>query len=233
MGTGIAAFACGVIILYSGLFTPLLALAGAGFTALVLSARPALLPLPSRKWLLCLLAGLAWAALFAHARLADRLDPSLEGEPLTISGYVCSAPAPGAWSSVRFSLCPGAERPAGVPARIRLSWYGDEATLELPSPLTATVVLKRPHGAVNPGGFRYESWLFRQGYGATGSVRALAANPDGPCNALCHYHRWRQGLIRVADLGLDGMAQKPLALSLLLGYRGQLDDPHWEGREDA
>lgn len=228
MKTGIAAFACGVIILYSGLFTPLLALAGAGFTALVLSVRPALLPRPWRKGILCLLAGLVWAALFAQERVADRLDPALEGEALTVTGYVCSAPAPGAWGSVRFSLCLDSGRPGGIPARLRLAWYGDQATLAVPSPLTATVVLKRPHGAVNPGGFRYESWLFRQGYGATGSVRALAANPDGSCSAICHYHRWRQGLIGAADEALQGMAQKPLALSLLLGYRGQLDSAQWE-----
>ncbi len=228
MGTGIAAFACGVIILYSGLFVPLPVLVGAGFSILVLCVRPRFFPVLSRTWVLCLLAGLIWAALFAQWRLADRLDPALEGEPVTVSGYLCSVPEPGAWSSVRFSLCLTSERPAGIPHRLRLAWYGDHASLAVPSPLTVTVVLKRPHGAVNPGGFRYESWLFRQGFGATGSVRAVEANPEGYCGATCRYHRWRQGLVSFADTALHGMDQKPLALSLLLGYRGQLENEQWD-----
>jgi competence protein ComEC len=227
MGTGIAAFACGVIILYSGLFTPLWALVSAGLVLVVITvSRRWLVPGP-RLLVFSVLAGLVWAALFAQWRLADRLDPSLEGRPLTVSGFLCSAPAPGAWGSVRFSLCVDGERPPGVPGRLRLAWYGDGATLALPSPLTTTVILKRPHGAVNPGGFRYETWLFRKGYGATGSVRALEANPAGACGPVCRYHRWRQALVAAANAALEGTEHKALALSLLLGYRGQLDNSHW------
>ncbi|MGM0569608.1 DNA internalization-related competence protein ComEC/Rec2 [Marinobacter sp.] len=227
MGTGIAAFACGVIILYSGLFTPPWALACAGLALIVITARPGgLAPVP-KLFILCLLAGLLWASVFAQWRLGDRLDPALEGEPLTVSGFLCSASAPGAWGSVRFSLCLDSDRPEGVPARVRLAWYGEEATMALPSPLTATVVLKRPHGAVNPGGFRYETWLFRKGYGATGTVRTLEANLAGRCGLSCGYHRWRQGLISSADKALQGMDHKALALSLLLGYRGQMENAHW------
>ena len=226
MGTGIAAFACGVIILYSGLFTPPWALVAAGFALVVITARRKPFPVP-KVLCLCFVAGLVWASLFAQWRLADRLDPAVEGEPVTVSGYLCSAPAPGAWGSVRFSLCLYDDRPDGVPARMRLAWYGDDATLALPSPMRASVVLKRPHGAVNPGGFRYETWLFRKGYGATGSVRSLEAAPARPCGPICQYHRWRRHLIASADAALDGIERKPLALSLMLGYRGQLDNAHW------
>ncbi|SET67304.1 competence protein ComEC [Marinobacter segnicrescens] len=228
MGTRIAAFACGVIILYSGLFTPPWVLLCTGLVLIVIAARRRLLPTPVVLILCCLLAGLAWSSLFAQWRLSDRLDPALEGQPLTVSGYLCSAPAPGAWGSVRFSLCLDGNRPSGVPGRLRLAWYGDDTTLAVPTPMTATVVLKRPHGVVNPGGFRYETWLFRKGYGATGSVRNVLANPAGSCGLACHYHRWRQRLVQSADAALDGTDHKALTLSLLLGYRGQLDNAHWD-----
>lgn len=232
MGARIAAFACGVIILYSGLFTPPRALLVSVFCMTLLLAL--VWALPSWAWrrrlrvLLCLLLGLFWAATASQWRLDDRLDPALEGRQLTVSGYLCDAPTSGAWDSVRFSLCLDDSRPAGVPARIRLSWYGDGATLDLPSPMSATVVLKRPHGAVNPGGFRYETWLFRQGYGATGSVRGIDAAPSQACGPGCRYHRWRQGLVLATRDTLSGMEHTGLALSLLLGYRGELSNRHWQ-----
>ncbi|MFW5825150.1 MAG: ComEC/Rec2 family competence protein, partial [Marinobacter sp.] len=230
MGARIAAFACGVIILYSGLFTPPWALAMA-LPGVVLMVALWCRPVRGGPVLLVpgfLLAGLGWSALIAGLQLADRLDPQLEAEPLTVSGYVCSAPAPGAWGSVRFSLCLNGDRPAGIPDRLRLAWYGDGATLKLPSPMTATVVLKRPHGAVNPAGFRYETWLFRAGYGATGSVRSVETDPAGPCPLACRYHRWRQDLVLAAGERLQTMTHKGLGLSLLLGYRGELTQRHWE-----
>ncbi|GGY84982.1 DNA internalization-related competence protein ComEC/Rec2 [Marinobacter zhanjiangensis] len=232
MGARIAAFACGVIILYSGLFTPpralVVSVAGVTLLGALLAGHRAGRWRGGAGLAICLFVGLACAALVSQQRLDDRLSPALEGDQLTVSGYLCDTPSPGAWDSVRFSLCLDDRRPAGVPRRLRLAWYGDEATLSLPSPMTATVVLKRPHGAVNPGGFRYETWLFRQGYGATGSVRSVTARPGDGCGLPCRYHRWRQGLVLAGHDSLDSMEYTGLALSLLLGYRGELSNRHWQ-----
>ncbi len=232
MGAWISAFACGVIILYSGLFAPASAITLSGLLLALLvpvcwltrgaSVARFLLPL------LAFLGGLLWAGAQALAPLQDRLPAHLEGQRLSVTGYLCNAPAPGAWGSVRFSLCVTGSETRGVPRRLRLSWYGDDATLALPSPLAVEVVLKRPHGAVNPGGFRYESWLFRKGYGATGTVRSVAARPNEPCPLSCRYHRWRQQLVLASAAQLDGMTHRGLARSLLLGYRGELSNEHWE-----
>lgn len=232
MGARIAAFACGVIILYSGLFTPPQAIVVSVFCMTFLVA--------FRFWhrtrryrnavtvgLLAVL-GLAWAALACQSLLGDRLEPEREGRELRVQGYLCDAPSTGAWGSVRFSMCLTGERQGGVPRKIRLSWYGDDATLNLPSPMMATVVLKRPHGAVNPGGFRYETWLFRQGYGATGTVRGIVAAPQSSCGIRCHYHRWRQQLVLGGREALNGMEHSALAMSLLAGYRGDLTNQQWK-----
>ncbi|SFR48405.1 competence protein ComEC [Marinobacter daqiaonensis] len=232
MGAWIAAFSCGVIILYSSLLAPpqalWLALAG---IALGLSVRLRCRHrYVAEDWpiLACFLVGLAWAALHAQWRLWDQLSPGLEGSRLKVTGYLCDAPSPGAWGSVRFSLCLTGELDAGLPRRLRLSWYGDKATLDLPTPMTAEVILKRPHGAVNPGGFRYETWLFRKGYGATGTVRSVVPADDTPCGLVCRYHRWRQQLVAASGDALAGMNHRGLARSLLLGYRGELGQQHWD-----
>ncbi len=154
---------------------------------------------------------------------------------MDVSGTLCSVPEPGEYGSVRFAVClyqwhltdANGPIPANLPQRLRLTWYGDEATLEVPSRLRLTVRLKRPHGAVNPTGFRYESWLYRQGFGATGTIRHLVAREDVPCDLACHFHQWRAGLVRKASAGLEGMEAGPLILSLMLGYRGELGPDHW------
>ncbi|HVQ60890.1 MAG TPA: DUF4131 domain-containing protein, partial [Burkholderiales bacterium] len=69
--------------------------------------------------------GFGWAAGLAHLRLADRLDPELEGRDIVVSGVVASLPQPFE-RGVRFDF--DVETPAtGVPGRISLSWYAEPA----------------------------------------------------------------------------------------------------------
>jgi competence protein ComEC len=181
------------------------------------------------------LAGMGWATWQAEERLETRLPPSLEGKKLEVSGYVCGVPEPGSFQSVRFAFCvtrwhtgPGPASDGGLPERLRLAWYGDEASLDVPSRLRLTVVLKKPHGAVNPRGFRYESWLFRHNYGATGTIRAAAENRSVACGLECQYYQWRAAAVSGLTRRLQSVETGPLIASLMLGYRGELEPAHWQ-----
>jgi len=126
-------------------------------------------------------AGFLWAAGFAHWRLADRLDPALEGRDLAVLGVVAGLPASNE-RAVRFDF-EVESGPAGVrlPRRVALTWYRSAPHEEAPAPIEAalhpgerwllTVRLRRPHGQVNPHGFDYEAWVLERGIGATGYVR--------------------------------------------------------------
>lgn len=46
--------------------------------------------------------------------------------------------------------------------RVRLSWYGRAAPINVGERWQLAVRLKRPHGFSNPGGFDYEKWLFQK-----------------------------------------------------------------------
>jgi len=186
------------------------------------------------------LAGIAWAAWHAEIRLETRLPASLEGQPLTVSGYVCGVPEPGSFKSVRFPFCVthwhGIAREQSqnrLPDRLRLAWYGDDASLQTPFRLRLTVVLKKPHGAVNPLGFRYESWLFRQNYGATGTIRAAREDPAVACGIECHYHQWRASAVEGLTQRVAPFESGPLIASLMLGYRGELEPAHWKILKDT
>ena len=165
----------------------------AGAAALQLQAElpplAGLLALPPLAWLayrrrilvypLAFAAGFGWAALMAHARMADWLASELEGVDLDVVGVVSGLPALSE-RSVRFEL---EVESAGerLPKKILLSWYRTPWAEDAPALLVdtvhpgerwlLTVRLRRPHGHLNPHGFDYEAWLLERGVGATGYVR--------------------------------------------------------------
>lgn len=234
-----AACASGAILLYSSPILPPLSI-----FAIVLVILAALRAVTVRCGVigsgpcLAVLAGLVlgagWAAWHAVAQQGLILPPELEGEPLQVRGYLCDRPTPGNFGSQRFSLCVTGWSASlypdypKLPEKLRLSIYGAKARQIIPHMLSATVVLKRPHGTVNPVGFRYESWLFRHGYGATGSVRSLVALEGSDCALFCRYHRWRSGLITGLKKRVGEGDHFPLAVALLTGYRGELNENHWD-----
>ena len=115
-----------------------------------------------------------------------------------------------------------------MPDLLRLSWYGhgDE---QLPaSRLRLEVVLKRPHGTLNPAGFRYEDWLFRKGYRATGSVRSVQVDPTVRCLLHCQYRRLHRSLDDWTTEQFGDARHFPLVSSLLIGHRGHMAEKHWD-----
>ncbi len=135
-----------------------------------------------------------------HTRLTDRLDPSLEGTDLQVSGVVATLPrVSGEGTSFFFDVesAMRQDRAVKLPSTLLLGWYRnawDAEAAEGPPPAVAaaqrwqfTVKLKQPHGLMNPHGFDAELWLFEQGVGATGSVRANA----------------KQGVLMPLQLGVD------------------------------
>jgi competence protein ComEC len=169
------AFAAGVILLQHQAALPSLGLAALLLPIGALAWKRRALVLP-----LAFAAGFVWACGAAHLRMADWLDPALEGKDLEVAGVVSSLPAVGE-RGVRFEFevdSAGGER---LPRKVLLSWYRSPLYESEAAPLAGavhpgerwlfTVRLRRPHGNVNPHGFDYEAWLLERGIGATGYVR--------------------------------------------------------------
>jgi competence protein ComEC len=142
------------------------------------------------------IAGFVWAGVWGGIRMAQRLDAGLEGQDVDVVGVVAGLPGR-VDRGIRFDF-DVEQAPPGVPPRLALSWYdvrGAAASGLQPDPRAGLrggsrwqlrVRLKRPHGNMNPHGFDYEAWLFERGIGATGSVRAGAA--DAVANRLIEEH---------------------------------------------
>lgn len=183
--------------------------------------------------LLLLIIGFLWALFRADLLLSQALPPVLEGQDILLEGRVASIPEIQE-HSLRFAFAPqrlvfkGQTWP--VPKRVRLSWYqkpppefraGDRWQL--------MVRLKRPRGFMNPGGFDYEGWLFRQGFRATGYVRPAAANRL--IESRWYHHpidRVRQYLLERITAVLPDSPQRGLILALTLGERSGISPQQWQ-----
>jgi competence protein ComEC len=123
--------------------------------------------------LIAALLGIIWAWGHAAQRLADDLPPALEGRDLAVRGFIASLPDSQVDPQFVFDVVDAA---AGVPARLRLTWYRAPSIPRPGEQWQLTVRLKRRNGFANPGGFDYEGHLFREGLGAVGYVRDDGGN---------------------------------------------------------
>ncbi len=198
---------------------------------------------PRWRGLLCLLAAtaLSWSVTDwrAHQRLADRLDPALEMQPVRVTGVVSGLPV---WRSegIRFEL--RVERteppsPAGVPARLSLSWHpsGDAPGFSAATMPRAgqrwslPVRLRLPDGPVNPHGFDVALGWFERGIGAVGTVQGRAG--VGPAmlgeTGGETVDRWRQDLRdRLRERQGDTPAAGMLA-ALAVGDQAAIEREDW------
>lgn len=176
-------------------------------------------------------AGFVLAGGHAHFRLASALPAELEGRDLLLVGRVAGLPEPDS-RRIRFRFEPEAlSRPDGtavaMPGTLRLSWYGRYPALAPGQRWQMTVRLKRPHGLMNPGGFDYERWLFREGIRALGYVRQRPA-PVRLAPAAGGLDAIRATVAERVEHVLAGRPHRALIAALTVGDRRGISDAHWD-----
>jgi competence protein ComEC len=126
----------------------------------------------------CMALGFAWAAGRSAERLADELAFADEGRDIRLEGVVASLPQHFE-RGVRFEFDVERVLTQGshVPARVMLGWYARELDIRPGQRWEFTVRLRRPHGALNPGGFDLEAWMLERNLRASGYVRSPASSP--------------------------------------------------------
>ncbi|QBQ53341.1 DNA internalization-related competence protein ComEC/Rec2 [Nitrosococcus wardiae] len=194
---------------------------------------PLALSLKRLRPVLLIVIGFLWALFRAHLLLSQELPPAVEGQDVLLEGRVASIPESQA-HSLRFAFAVERLLFKGqtwhVPKRVRLSWYQDPPSeLNVGDRWQLTVRLKRPRGFMNPGGFDYEGWLFRQGFRATGYVRSATANRF----IQSHWHHYpidrvRQHLLERMATILADSPQQGLVQALTLGERSGITPPQWQ-----
>lgn len=177
-----------------------------------------LIRFPGRTLIAVALFGATYATLQGHRLQSQRLPVAEHGETRWLRGHVEGLPETEPFRT-RFQFVTD-ERPR----RIRVSWYDEAPSLQPGDCWRLLLKLKIPRGSLNPGGFDYEAWLWRNRIGATGYVRA--AEPCSPVSTA-PVDRWRMAAAQRLSESLDGHPMTGPILALSLGERGKIDDEQW------
>lgn len=201
------------------------------FLLLCLSLLPWTGRWPGRITVLAALAGAGLAIFQVQMRLDDHLPPGESPRDLWLSGEIAGLPerqAQGDRQDWRFLFTPASDL---GPRRIRVSWYRTDTVLRAGQCWHLLLRLKSPRGLMNPGGFDYEAWLFREGIGATGYVRDAEPCPEAE---TADRHDLRRGLLhlrqQLVERVTDLLPQHPLrgfVLGLTVGDASAIDDGQW------
>jgi len=214
-------------------------LCAAALAALPCMALPARRRWPPRRAVsqaaaavLGLCTGAACATWQAQARLADSLAAAHHDAVSRLVVRIASLPQ-GDGQYWRFLAELGADRPAGVPARVAVSWHAAPgARLPEVKPGQAwrmALVLRQPHGARNPHGYDVQGRMFAQGIRATATVRGqprlLRDDPWADAGILVERarHAMREGMR--AALGERRYA--PVLIALALGDQAGVAREDW------
>ncbi len=196
------------------------------FSWIALGSLPALIPWRWRAAYAIFAFGVLWCVWRVGDDVARRWPPGRHGEERVVQGTVASLPERSVVTQAgtqtwRFQFqAAEAELPL-----MRVSWYRAEQSLRAGECWRLTLRMRTPHGSLNPGGFDYEAWLFRQGIGATASVRdgERCAGHFGPV-----WLNWRQNLLDRLQAWLPDHPGLPLLAALTIGDDSGLSDHDWD-----
>ncbi|WP_407852484.1 DNA internalization-related competence protein ComEC/Rec2 [Bordetella petrii] len=178
--------------------------------------------------------GIACAIWQAQERLADTLAARHHDAVSRLVVRVADLPQ-GDGSQWRFLADTMPDRPAGIPARLAVSWRalpGTGAGLPdlVPGQLwQMALVLRRPHGLRNPDGYDAEGRLFALGIRATATVRGTPRLLDGQAGFDAGIwiqrirHRVRAGMRRA----LGERRYAPVLIALAMGDQAGVAREDW------
>jgi competence protein ComEC len=200
-----------------------------GLAILATAALPALAPWRGRAlWAVAVL-GVLLTTWRAQGLLDQRWPQELHGAERTVEGFVASLPEREGehWRFLFTPLDPA------LPSLIRAAWYRSDEIVRGGDCWRLRLKLRTPHGSLNPGGFDYEGWLFRQGIGATATVREAercAGTPAQPVAAMGRSRllRARQHVADTMRAALPGSASAGVLTALVVGDRSGITAAQWD-----
>jgi competence protein ComEC len=187
---------------------------------------PALMPWRGRAIYAMAALGALLATWQGGRYLDERWPASRHNEELVLQGHVVSLPelAQGedGVQTWRFVFQPDRR---DLPQRIRTAWYRADQPVRGGDCWRFALRLRTPHGSLNPGGFDYEGWLFRQGITAGATVRDGARCDESGGSALL---RARQRLTDDLDRWIPDPTARALIAALTTGDQSGLTDHDWD-----
>jgi competence protein ComEC len=170
------------------------------------------------------LAGLVLFVLVTNHVTGSRLDQRYEGDSMLSVLRVVNFPRRRG-ASISFLAEPVSD--SRFPPRIRISWYDAPALPALGELWQFELRMKRPRGTSNPGGFDYETWLFRERIGATGYIVNGKRNQRVGVEAGPLVDRWRGRFVRRVTSLIDDPGSAAVIAAIGVGTRHLITPEQW------
>ena len=180
-----------------------------------------------RQWWLAALFALG-ATLFWLAALSvigDRIEPRYEGDSILTLARVIDFPRQ---QNATVSLLLEAVDDPRLPGRVRASWHDPGRVPVIGETWQLELRLRRPRGSANPGGFDYETWLFRERIAATGYVVPGARNRLVAGAVGVTIETRRQVLAARVSAVIADPATAAVLTAIALGTRHLLSPEQWQ-----
>ncbi len=181
-----------------------------------------------KQYAVFFLGGLLWVMSWGLWSNAHQLPTYLEGRDIKVVGVVSGLPIKDQYRT-KFDLKVTHSENGPIPEKIRLNWYSPPRDIRAGQKWLFTVRLKKPHGYANPGGFDYEKWLFTQGIGANGYVRAhpvgvlMESSVDDFSSA-----NWRQYFHMLLTKQMSHSPYYGVSEALVIGYKANISQEQWQ-----
>ncbi len=180
-----------------------------------------------RWWLIAAVfaagAGLFW---FEAQRVIDaRLDHRFEGDSMLTRAKVIAFPR---HNGASVGLVLQTIDDSRLQGTVRVSWHEPEIVPQIGESWQLELRLRRPRGSINPGGFDYETWLFRERIVATGYVVPGHRNVRLAAAAGSVIDETRLRLAqRIATL-VNERDVAAVLIAIAIGTRHQLSSEQWQ-----
>lgn len=153
------------------------------------------------------------------------LDPVYEGDSVLTRVRIDDFPRM-TGTSTSFIAVPLDD--ARVPRRIRLSWQAPPVELRVGDIWQLELRLRRPRGAMNPGGMDFEAWLFRERIGATGYVVSGRHNHLMNSDAFTGVMRLRAGYVDRVERRFGDSDAAAVVIAVAVGARHLISRAQWD-----
>ncbi|MCI0400881.1 MAG: DNA internalization-related competence protein ComEC/Rec2 [Gammaproteobacteria bacterium] len=177
------------------------------------------------------LCGFLWALFRADLILSSALLKAIEGQTVVVTGTVASLPVQRG-GAVRFEFDVEGLAFDGQswtpPGRVRLNWDDRSALLSPGEHWQLAVRMKRPYGFMNPGGFDYEGWLFRENIRATGYVVNNPANQRLNTPPAVSLERVRHRLWQAIKAAMGDAPETSMIGALAIGVQDEILPSQWQ-----
>lgn len=169
--------------------------------------------------------GYALFLLAGQQVITSRLDPAYEGDSMLTEVRVADFPQVSGDSVVMDVEATADPR---IPRRTRVSWFEAPVEPRIGDSWQLELRLRQPRGALNPGVFDYESWMFRQKYGASGYVVGGKRNRLLATGAVTRLERFRAEFVATAQAATESEPAAAVLAAIGVGARHAITRAQWD-----